>query len=61
MKCSQCDNEMIIAKSLLISELDSTDVYTHMQMVCPNANCPMFGGVDLKNPTKVHEHKMKAN
>jgi len=52
---------MIIAKSELVSELDSTDVYTHMQMVCPNANCPMFGGVDLKNPTKVHEHKIKAN
>jgi len=61
MKCSHCNNDMIISKSVLVSELDSTDVYTDMEFVCTNAKCPNFGGVDMKKPKKVHKMKMKAN
>lgn len=50
MVCNKCNQQLIISKSTVKSELDSTDVFCEQVLVCTNQNCEMFAGEDLNNP-----------
>lgn len=53
MLCDKCNQPLIIAKSTVKSELDSTDVFSEQVLVCTNPMCEMFAGIDLNNPKHV--------
>lgn len=60
MKCSQCDSNLMIANSKLVSDKDSTDVYSELKMVCINPKCPNYGGTDLNKATKYETVRNKV-
>ena len=43
MECKYCDGNLVIADSKLVSEVDTTDVYSELKMVCINPKCPNYG------------------
>lgn len=53
MECPQCKNDLMVAKSEFKSEVDTTDVYSELTMVCINPKCGNYSGTDLGNPQKV--------
>lgn len=61
MKCAQCNEDMMIAGSKFISEVDSTDVYTELKLVCVNPKCPSYAGTDLTNATVYTSVRNKVN
>ena len=60
MKCSQCDSNLIIGDSKLVSEVDTTVVYSELKMVCINPKCPNYGGSDLNKATKYETVRNKV-
>lgn len=60
MKCSQCDSNLMIGDSKLVSDKDSTDVYSELKMVCINPKCPNYGGSDLNKATKYETVRNKV-
>lgn len=55
MECPQCHNPLMISNSKLVSDINSTDVYSELTMVCVNPKCPNYVGTNLNNPLKVIE------
>lgn len=55
MQCPQCKAPLMVAKSEYKSEVDSTDVYNVLTMVCINPKCDNYAGKDLKKPLKIAE------
>lgn len=55
MQCPQCQADLVICNSKLVSEVGSTDVYSVLTMICVNTKCPNYAGTDLNNPRKVTE------
>ena len=64
MKCPECGANLMIAKSKLVSDAGSTDIFSELTMVCVNARidpvkkapvCSLYAGQDLNNPLKVAE------
>ena len=62
MKCPECGSNLIIANSKMVSEVDSTEVFNELTMVCINSRidpvkkapvCSLYAGKDLSNPLKV--------
>lgn len=62
MKCPECGSNLIIANSKMVSEVDSTEVFNELTMVCINSRidpvkktyvCSLYAGPDLNNPLKV--------
>ena len=62
MNCPECNSPLMIAKSKLVSEEGSTEVFNELTMVCINSRidtvkkapvCSMYAGTDLNNPLKV--------
>jgi len=51
----------MIAESKFVTEVDSTDVYNELKMVCINPKCPEFGGPDLNKSTRFKTVRRKAN
>ena len=60
MKCSQCDSNLMIGDSKLVSEVGSTEVYSELKMVCINPKCPNYGGSDLNKATKYETVRNKV-
>lgn len=61
MKCKVCNSEMMIGGSKLVSDIDSTDVYSELKMVCINPRCPNYGGTDLNKATKYETVRNKVS
>ncbi len=61
MKCEKCGGKMVIAGSKFVTEIDSTDVYNEMKMVCINPKCDDYGGQDLNKATKFQTLRRKVN
>jgi len=61
MKCEFCDGNLYIGKSELTTAVDSLDIYSEVELVCTNANCSNYGGLDLKKPKKSKKLKSKVN
>lgn len=66
MKCPECNENLMIAKSEFKSEEGSSDVYQELTMVCVNSRidpvkrtfiCSNYAGTDLSNPKKIVEVK----
>jgi len=60
VKCKYCDGNLVIADSKLVSEVDTTDVYSELKMVCINPKCPNYGGTDLNKATKYETVRNKV-
>lgn len=60
MKCKQCASDMKIAGSKLVSEIDTTDVFSELKMVCINPKCPNYCGKDLNKATKFETVRNKV-
>jgi len=52
---------MMIAESKFVTEVDSTDVYNELKMVCINPKCSEFGGPDLNKSTRFKTVRRKVN
>lgn len=61
MKCEKCGGKMMIAESKYVTEIDSTDVYNEMKMVCINPKCDDYGGRDLNKASKFQTLRRKVN
>jgi predicted metal-binding protein len=61
VKCDKCGGKMMIAESKFVTEVDSTDVYNELKMVCINPKCPEFGGPDLNKSTRFKTVRRKVN
>lgn len=61
MKCDKCGGKMMIAESKFVTEVDSTDVYNEMKMVCINPKCDDYGGRDLNKASKFQILRRKVN
>jgi hypothetical protein len=61
MKCEKCGGKMMIAESKFVTEIDSTDVYNEMKMVCINPKCDDYGGRDLNKASKFQILRRKVN
>jgi hypothetical protein len=59
MKCDFCGSDMLIASGELLSEPDSTAVYSVLKMVCVNTKCDHHD--NLKTPSKYKTEKRPAN
>lgn len=60
MECPSCGNQLRIGESYISVVNDKTpdkptEVFTNLPMVCINAICENYGGMDLSNPSKVVE------
>lgn len=62
MKCPECGSNLMIAKSKLVSDEGSTEVFNELTLVCINSRidpvkkapvCSLYAGQDLNNPLKV--------
>ncbi len=62
MNCPECNSPLMIAKSKLVSEEGSTEVFNELTMVCINSRvdpvkkayaCSLYAGKDLNNPLKI--------
>jgi len=62
MKCPECGSNLVIAKSALVSDVGSTEVFNELTLVCINSKidpvskqhvCALYAGTDLNNPLKV--------
>lgn len=53
MNCPECGSPLMIAKSKLVSDEGSTEVFNELTMVCINPKCGTYSGTDLNNPAKV--------
>ncbi len=51
----------MIAGSKFVTEIDSTDVYNEMKMVCINPKCDDYGGRDLNKASKFQILRRKVN
>ncbi len=51
----------MIAGSKFVTEIDSTDVYNEMKMVCINPKCDDYGGRDLNKATIFQTLRRKVN
>jgi len=61
MKCQACKHDMFINNSSRKSPIE-TDVITEtIEFVCVNANCTLFCGNNLANPTKSIKVEREAN
>ena len=45
----------MVAKGKISSELDSTEVYNTLTLICINPKCADYSGPDTSNPAKVAE------
>ena len=61
MKCNECGNNLMIGSSKLVTELNSTDIYREMRLVCINPKCLSYGGTDLGKATKYVTDRRKEN
>jgi hypothetical protein len=62
LKCPECGSNLMIAKSKMVSEVGSTEVFNELTLVCINSRidpvkkapvCSLYAGQDLNNPLKV--------
>ena len=62
MNCPECGSPLMIAKSKLVSEAGSTEVFNELTMVCINSRidpvkkayvCSLYAGPELNKPLKV--------
>lgn len=53
MKCEYCGKNLIIGKSELKSEINSTTVDCVQTLLCTNTECSVYCGNDLSNPLAV--------
>ena len=60
MKCETCGGKMYIAESRMVSELNSTDVYNELKMVCVNPLCDDFCGYDPDDLRKFKRERRKV-
>jgi len=49
------------SRSKFVTEIDSTDVYNEMKMVCINPKCDDYGGRDLNKASKFQILRRKVN
>lgn len=55
MKCTQCQNDLIVANMKFISDKDSSDVFQEQQLVCINPKCVNYAGRNLNKPKMISE------
>lgn len=62
MLCPECGSNLMIAKSKYVTEVDSTDIYSELTMVCINSAvdpvkkthvCSLYCGPNLNKPLKI--------
>lgn len=61
MKCKVCQKELAIANNKLVSDVNTTDVFSELTLVCINPKCNNYAGTDLNNPAKYETIRNKAN
>jgi adenylate kinase len=60
VKCKQCNSDLMIAGSKLVSDIGSTDVYSELKLVCINPKCQNYGGMDLNKAKKYETVRNKV-
>jgi hypothetical protein len=55
MECKLCKENLMVSENKFESDINTTEVYSVMKLVCTNPKCDGYCGTDLNKPIKVAE------